>query len=90
MSVSFLFSAPMFKVVTAAFHKFLKDDGTFLVEDGEIVGATKSMRFTQSYIDALNGVTAIGDRLRVLRENGCTIAVPAIQLNHFRFTSATK
>ncbi|HLQ75779.1 MAG TPA: metallopeptidase TldD-related protein, partial [Terriglobia bacterium] len=65
-------------------------DGTFLVENGEIVGATKSMRFTQSYVDALAGVAAVGNRLRVLRAGGTTISVPAIKLNRFRFTSATK
>jgi predicted Zn-dependent protease len=65
-------------------------DGTFLVQDGEIVGATKSMRFTQSYIEALNGVAAVGSRLRVLKGDGSIICVPAIQLNQFRFTSATR
>ena len=65
-------------------------DGTFLVENGEIVGATKSMRFTQSYVDALNGVAAIGNQLRVLRAGGTTISVPAIKLNQFRFTSSTR
>jgi len=65
-------------------------DGTLLVQDGEIVGATKSMRFTQSYLEALAGVAAIGDRLRVLKAGGATIGVPAIKLNQFRFTSATR
>jgi len=65
-------------------------DGTFLVQDGEIAGATKSMRFTQSYIEALNSVAAIGARQRVLKDSGSTICVPAIHLNQFRFTSATR
>jgi PmbA protein len=65
-------------------------DGTFLVEDGEIVGATKSMRFTQSYIEALAGVASIGSELKVLKSGGATISVPAIKLQQFRFTSATK
>jgi PmbA protein len=65
-------------------------DGTFLVQDGEIVGATKSMRFTQSYLEALAGVASIGNRLRVQRSGGTTISVPAIKLNQFRFTSATR
>lgn len=64
-------------------------DGTFLVENGEIVGATKSMRFTQSYIEALSGVASIGSRLSVLK-GGFTAGVPAIHLNQFRFTSATR
>jgi predicted Zn-dependent protease len=65
-------------------------DGTFLVQDGEIVGATKSMRFTQSYIEALNSVASIGFRPRVLKEGGSTICVPAIHLSQFRFTSSTR
>jgi predicted Zn-dependent protease len=65
-------------------------DGTFLVQDGEIVGATKSMRFTQSYLEALAGVAAIGSRLRVQKSGGTTISVPAIKLDRFRFTSATR
>jgi len=65
-------------------------DGTFLVENGEIVGATKSMRFTQSYIEALAAVASIGGKLKVLKSGGATIGVPAIKLDHFRFTSATK
>ena len=65
-------------------------DGTFLVADGEIVGATKSLRFTQSYLEALAEVAAIGSQLRVQKSGGTTISVPAIKLNRFRFTSATR
>jgi predicted Zn-dependent protease len=65
-------------------------DGTFLVQDGEIVGATKSMRFTQSYLEALAGVAAIGSQLRVQKSGGTTISVPAIKLDRFRFTSVTR
>jgi predicted Zn-dependent protease len=65
-------------------------DGTFLVQDGEIVGATKSMRFTQSYLEALAGVAAIGSHLRVQKSGGTTISVPAIKLDRFRFTSVTR
>ncbi len=35
-------------------------DGTFLVEGGRIVGPVKNLRFTQSYLDALAGVEAVG------------------------------
>ena len=37
-------------------------DGTFLVEGGRIVGPVKNLRFTQSYLDALAGVEAVGAR----------------------------
>ncbi len=38
-------------------------DGTFRVEDGEIVGAVHNLRFTQSVLDALASVEAIGSDL---------------------------
>ena len=34
-------------------------DGTFLVEGGKIVGPVRNLRFTQSYLDALAGVSAV-------------------------------
>ena len=42
-------------------------DGTFLVEGGRIVGPVRNLRFTQSYLDALAGVSAVGRELRTLR-----------------------
>ncbi len=43
-------------------------DGTFLVEDGRIVGPVKNLRFTQSYLDALAGV--VGGRPRAQDAQG--------------------
>ena len=37
-------------------------DGTFLIEDGKIVGPVRDLRFTQGYVDALNHVDAVGTR----------------------------
>ena len=37
-------------------------DGTFLVEDGKIVAPVRNLRYTQSYLDALAGITAVGRR----------------------------
>ena len=37
-------------------------DGTFLVEDGKIVGPVRNLRFTQSYLDAIGRVSAVGSR----------------------------
>ena len=65
-------------------------DGTYLIRDGEIAGAVKSMRFTQSYIDALAGAAAVGSTLKVLRFGPSTVSVPALKLDRFQFTSATK
>jgi PmbA protein len=66
-------------------------DGTFVVRDGEIEQAVKSLRFTQSYVDALKNAEAIGDTARLLRSGfGGATSVPAIKLGQFRFTSSTR
>ena len=66
-------------------------DGTFVVRDGEIAHAIKSMRFTQSYVEALKKTEAIGSTSRVLRSGfGGATSVPAVKLGQFRFTSATR
>jgi PmbA protein len=66
-------------------------DGTFVVRDGEIAHAVKSMRFTQSYVDALKDTEAIGITPRLLRSGfGGATSVPAVKLGQFRFTSSTR
>ena len=64
-------------------------DGTYIVRDGRIVGAAKSMRFTQSYIDALAGTAAVGTTCKTLWARGAC-NVPAIKLDRFTFTSSTR
>jgi predicted Zn-dependent protease len=66
-------------------------DGTFVIRDGEIAHAVKSLRFTQSYVEALKYAEAIGANPRTLRTGvGGATNVPAVKLAKFRFTSATK
>jgi predicted Zn-dependent protease len=66
-------------------------DGTFVVRDGEIAHAIKSLRFTQSYVEALKYTEAIGEAPLVLRSSlfGAT-SVPPLKLGKFRFTSSTR
>ena len=65
-------------------------DGTFLIEDGEIQYPVKDLRFTQSYVDALNGVEGVGNDARlVLNEVGFATRVPALKLASFNFTGVT-
>ncbi len=64
-------------------------DGTFLIENGEIAYPVKNLRFTQSYLEALNAVEAIGKKLRLLEGFG-TASVPALKLSAFTFTGATE
>ena len=66
-------------------------DGTFVIRDGEIAYPAKSMRFTQSYVEALKNTEAIGKTPRLLRSGfGGATSVPAVKLGQFRFTSSTR
>jgi PmbA protein len=64
-------------------------DGTFLVEDGEIVGPVRNLRFTQSYLDALAAVEAVASERRLLRGELGAVLVPALRIAAWRFTGAT-
>ncbi|MBN1139962.1 MAG: TldD/PmbA family protein [Anaerolineae bacterium] len=64
-------------------------DGTFLIENGEIAYPVKNLRFTQSYLEALNAVEAIGKVPRLLEGFG-SVSVPALKLSAFTFTGATE
>ena len=64
-------------------------DGTFLVEDGRVVGGVRNLRFTQSVLDALSGVEAVGRDTALGSEFGGAVRVPALRLSRFHFSSAT-
>ena len=66
-------------------------DGTFWIEDGEIAYPIKSLRFTQSYHEALTGVIAMTRTLKLQRLDlwdfdAGSIRVPAVHLGAFEFT----
>jgi PmbA protein len=61
-------------------------DGTFLVEDGQIVCGLKNMRFTQSILEALSHVDMIGRQGELLDRTWA----PAIRVQGFTFSSATQ
>jgi predicted Zn-dependent protease len=65
----------------------LTRNGTFLVEDGEVVAAVRNLRFTQSYADALGPgrVLGVGSDLR-LRPSGAL--VPSLHLASWNFTGS--
>ena len=67
-------------------------DGTFLVEKGEVAYPVKNLRFTQSYLEALNGVESIGRERRLLMGmmSYGRDSVPALKLSRFNFTGATE
>jgi predicted Zn-dependent protease len=65
-------------------------DGTFLIEDGVLVGGVRNLRFTQSCLDALAGCEAVGRDADLVSDlsYGATLA-PAVRLAGFSFTSTT-
>jgi predicted Zn-dependent protease len=65
-------------------------DGTFLVEGGKVVGPVRNLRFTQSYLGALAGVTAVGRERKTLRGFLGGAVVPALRIDAFTFTGATE
>ncbi len=65
-------------------------DGTFLVEGGRIVGPVRNLRYTQSYVDALAGVSAVATERRCLVGFLGAVVVPAIRVDAWTFTSATE
>ena len=65
-------------------------DGTFLIENGEVVGPVKNLRFTQSYLEALNQVDLIGGESKLVREFFAVNRVPAIKVGRWLFTGATE
>jgi PmbA protein len=65
-------------------------DGTFLIEDGKIVAPVNNLRFTQSYLEALNNVEAIGKTSRLMPSFGGCCRVPALKIKGWNFTGATQ
>lgn len=63
-------------------------DGTFLIEHGELTHPVKNLRFTQSILDVLREVQAIG-RERVQSANYMTVVAPALRAARFNFTGIT-
>lgn len=65
-------------------------DGTFLVEGGKIVGPVRNLRYTQSYLDALAGVSAVSDTRKTLRGFLGAAVVPALRIDGWTFTGVTE
>jgi PmbA protein len=65
-------------------------DGTFLVEDGKIVGPVRNLRFTQSYLDALAGVSAVSAERRCLKGFLGGVVVPSVRIDAWTFTGTTE
>ena len=68
-------------------------DGTFLVENGEIVCGLKNLRFTDSFTRAFKSVQAISKETQRVESwwsaVGC-MTVPAVHLGSFKFSGKTE
>ena len=64
-------------------------DGTFLIEDGEIVGGVRNLRFNQSILDALKGVSFSNEQRRT-GQYSYSLVVPSARIERFTFTSTTE
>lgn len=64
-------------------------DGTFLIENGEVTTPIRKMRFTQSYVEALSGVEAVGKEARREWADPGIHSAPALKLAAFRFTGTS-
>jgi predicted Zn-dependent protease len=76
---------PMEVIVTG-----MTRDGTFLIEDGVVTRPIRNLRFTQSYLAALADVAAISAEAKLVEGNWGATRAPAIRVNAFNFTGATK
>ncbi|HEY3317810.1 MAG TPA: TldD/PmbA family protein [Coriobacteriia bacterium] len=65
-------------------------DGTFLIEGGKLTRPVKNLRFTQSAVEALAGVLAVGRDRRYAGDEGSPPLVPALLLESFDFTGQTR
>ncbi|MBV9342043.1 MAG: TldD/PmbA family protein [Acidobacteria bacterium] len=65
-------------------------DGTFLVENGKVVGGIRNFRFNQSLIDMLSKVDEMGMPVRTSGEESFDMVVPAMKVRDFNFTEVTK
>jgi predicted Zn-dependent protease len=65
-------------------------DGTFLIEDGKITSPVRNLRFTQSYLDAMNNVEAISKRTMLCQAIAGVSRVPALKIRAWNFTGVSQ
>ena len=66
-----VFGPPLYAIITG-----MTRDGAFLIERGEVTRPVKNLRYTQSYLDALRDVQAIGRATRCWPANWSRRASP--------------
>jgi PmbA protein len=63
-------------------------DGTYLIREGQIVGALRNLRFTQSVLEAFSNIEALSDQPELHRDWWGSAAhhVPAMRIRGFQFS----
>lgn len=67
-------------------------DGTFLIKGGQIAGALRNLRFTQSVLDAFSNIEAVSSTAELHRDWWGSAAhhAPAVRLRDFQFTGSAE
>lgn len=65
-------------------------DGTFLIEDGRVVGGVRNFRFNESLVEMLSNVEALSPAVRTSGEEAFDMVVPAMKVRDFNFTEVTR
>jgi predicted Zn-dependent protease len=65
-------------------------DGTFLVENGEIVSAVRNFRFHESPLRAFNQLDAFTTPTEAVTSETGKVLVPAMRIRDFNFSSVTR
>lgn len=63
-------------------------DGTFLIENGEITGGVRNMRFNQSILEAMRHAEFSSEQFRS-SSYSYTNVIPAVRIEGFKFSSGT-
>ena len=66
-------------------------DGTYVIENGEVARPARNLRFTESVLTAIAGISLLGKERRIYasERGGSCVTAPALATGSFRFTSAT-
>lgn len=64
-------------------------DGTYLIENGTLVGGVRNLRFNQSIVEALRNATFSSELRRTNADVG-TLVTPTAKIENFHFSSTTE
>jgi predicted Zn-dependent protease len=72
----------------------LTRDGTFLIEDGQLVGALKTLRFNETVLGMLNRIEDVGAAERVVASDsgglGPAVVAPPLVISDFNFSGVAE